>query len=196
MRGVEFEPTYNYDEHGWNAQTYHLYSHCGTHLDAPNHYNVNEKSVADWPLERLIGPAWVVDLYGIAPKTLITPNHLGDVAERFQSGDSLLLNTGWGERVNEPEYRDALPRVSAELAHWCADHGLNMLGVEPPAVADPNNKPEIQLVHHILLDADIIIVEGLCNLNQLKAEKVQFQALPLKIEHGDGSPVRAIAIED
>ena len=60
MRGVEFDPKYNYDEHGWNAQTYHLYSHCGTHLDAPNHYNVNEKSVVDWPLERLMGPAWVV----------------------------------------------------------------------------------------------------------------------------------------
>ncbi len=196
MRGVEFEPKYNYDKHGWNAQTYHLYSHCGTHIDAPNHYNVNDKSVADWPLERLIGPAWIVDLYGIAPKSQIMPAHLGDVADTFKTGDSLLLNTGWGERVTQPEYRDALPRVSEELALWCGEHGVNMLGVEPPAVANPNNREEIQRIHKILLGADIIIVEGLCHLNQITQKKVQFQALPLKIENGDGSPVRAIAIED
>lgn len=195
MRGVAFEPKYHYAEHGWNAQTYHLYSHCGTHLDAPNHYEVNEKSVADWPLERLMGLAWVVNIYGIAPRSLIRVEHLGDVVDQFQAGESLLLNTGWGEKVDSPEYRDALPRISKELALWCAKHGVNMLGVEPPAVADPNNRKEIQSIHKILLGADIIIVEGLCNLNQLQHAKVHFIALPLKIVDGDGSPVRALAIE-
>jgi len=196
MRGVEFEKKYAYEKHGWNGQTYHLYSHCGTHMDAPNHYNVNDKSVADWPLERLMGPAWIVNLYGIAPKSLITPQHLGPVADKFKKGDSLLLNTGWSHKVDLPEYRDALPRVSEGLAHWCAKAGVNMLGVEPPAVADPHNKREIQTVHRILLGADIIIVEGLCNLDQIKEEKVQFIALPLKIANGDGAPVRALAVEN
>ena len=50
-------------------------------------------------------------------------------------------------------------------------------------------------VHQILLAAGIVIVEGLTNLDQLKQEQVTFIALPLKVEGGDGTPVRAIAIE-
>ena len=38
MRGVAFETKYTVTEHGWNARTLHLYSHCGTHMDAPRHF--------------------------------------------------------------------------------------------------------------------------------------------------------------
>jgi arylformamidase len=60
-------------------------------------------------------------------------------------------------------------------------------------VADVNNLPEVTLIHEILLDK-IIIVEGLCNLDQLQTDLVTFIALPLKIKGGDGAPCRAIAI--
>ena len=195
MRGVAFESKYTFAEKGWNAQTYHLYSHCGTHLDAPVHYAVSQKTVADWPLERLMGPAWVVELTGLAPRSLILVKHLGAVAERFQRGDSLLLRTDWSKRIDSPDYREALPRVSEELARWCVEHGVNMLGVEPPAVADPNDKEEIQRIHTILLTAEIIIVEGLANLDRITVPRVFFIALPLKVA-GDGSPVRALAVQD
>jgi kynurenine formamidase len=62
-------------------------------------------------------------------------------------------------------------------------------------VADVNNKPEVTLIHKILLAGRVVIVEGLTNLNQLQAEKVFFVALPLKPLGGDGSPCRALAIE-
>ena len=43
--------------------------------------------------------------------------------------------------------------------------------------------------------AEIVIVEGLANLEALKQDLVLFCAAPLKIEAGDGSPCRAFAIE-
>ena len=54
---------------------------------------------------------------------------------------------------------------------------------------------EITAVHQTLLQAGIVIVEGLTNLESLREERVFFTALPLKVEGGDGTPVRAIAIE-
>ena len=39
------------------------------------------------------------------------------------------------------------------------------------------------------------IVEGLAHLDQLTQERVFFAALPLQLAGGDGSPVRAFAIE-
>ena len=44
-------------------------------------------------------------------------------------------------------------------------------------------------------DPDLGDLEGLANLDQLTSPTVEFIALPMKIVDGDGSPVRAIAIE-
>ena len=71
-----------------------------------------------------------------------------------------------------------------------------MLGVEQLSVADVNNVRELTEVHHILLRGGVVIVEGLANLDLLKQSIVEFVALPMRIVDGDGSPVRAIAIEE
>ena len=72
---------------------------------------------------------------------------------------------------------------------------MRLLGVEPPSVADVNNIAECTAIHQLLLGAEIVIVEGLANLEALKQDLVLFCAAPLKIEAGDGSPCRAFAIE-
>jgi kynurenine formamidase len=72
---------------------------------------------------------------------------------------------------------------------------VNILGVEPPSVADVNNLEELTRIHKTLLGANITIVEGLANLSALTQEKVFFVAAPLKIEGGDGCPCRAFALE-
>lgn len=194
MRGVDWDQAKSVESDGWNARTLHLYSHAGTHMDAQTHFAAGPGTIDLTPLERCTGPAWVVNLDGIANKALITVTHLGEIAARFQPGDSLLLRTGWSRHVDEPQhYRDNLPRISEELAHWCVENQVNMLGVEPPSVADVNNMEELTRIHQILLSANITIVEGLTNLGALSQEKVFFVAAPLKIEGGDGCPCRAFA---
>lgn len=196
MRGVEIEPAKVIAKDGWNATTLHLYSHCGTHMDAPAHFGVGDQTIDEIPLDRCMGPAWVVDLEGIPARALIEVKDLGNVAREVQAGDSLLLRTGWSKYVSIPDYRDAMPRVSTELARWCADNGVAMLGLETPAVADVNNAEELSAVHKVLFEGDVVIVEGLTNLDSITREKVTFMAFPLRISSGDGSPVRAFAVEE
>ncbi|MFZ5828934.1 MAG: cyclase family protein, partial [Planctomycetota bacterium] len=167
----------------------------GTHMDVQVHSNAGDETIDAVPLERCMGPAWLVDLQGIAPKALITVADLGSVAEEFAPDDSLVLRTGWSRFVDEPKWRDELPRVSPELAEWCVEHKARMLGVEPPSVADVNNLPEVVRVHQTLLGGGVLIVEGLTNLEEVRETKFFFAALPLKPLDGDGSPVRAFAIE-
>ena len=71
-----------------------------------------------------------------------------------------------------------------------------MLGVEAPSVADVNNLEELTEIHRILLEGDVIIVEGLANLDRIEQEQFLFAALPLKVRGGDGAPCRAFAITD
>ncbi len=195
--GVEFETSKTRERDGWNARTLHLYSHTGTHLDAPLHFDRGDgKAIDKIPVDSCMGIAHVVDLGGFPERQLITVEDLGKVAENFERGESLLLHTGWSKHFEEREYyHDNFPRVSEELATWCAQKGVKMLGVEPPSVADVNNLPEVTRIHEILLDAEIVIVEGLAHVGEITADKVFFAALPLKIGGGDGTPCRAFAIE-
>jgi len=147
-------------------------------------------------VENLIGSAWVADLRPITERALIEPQHLGAISEQFKPGESLLICTGWSEYYGQAKYRDELPRISAELAQWCVENKVRMLGVEPPSVADVNNIEELTTIHRILFEGGVIVVEGLANLTSVSKPKVTFIALPLKIAGGDGAPARAIAIED
>jgi kynurenine formamidase len=196
MSGVSIESARKLSVDGWNASTLHLYSHSGTHMDAPLHFEVNNQTIDELPTNRLITEAWVVDLQHIKPKEEITIAHLNPIIKDFKVGQSIILHTGWSKQYGTKAYRDDLPRISKELANWLGEKKVNILGVEPPSVADVNNIEEVTLIHNILMKNDIIIVEGLCNLEQITKPKVTLIALPLKFEGGDGAPARVVAVED
>ena len=165
-------------------------------MDATLHFGAGDGTIDRIPLEHCIVSAWVIDLTGIKPKELISVAHLGGMADRVRPGEGLLLRTGWSVHVDQPEYyRHHFPRISQELAQWCVERRVRLLGIEPPSVADVDSLEELTLIHRILLENSITIVEGLTNLEALREERVLFCAAPLKIEGGDGSPCRAFAVE-
>jgi len=195
-RGVAMESKCSVAREGWNAATWHVYSHAGTHMDAQIHFEAGAETIDTKSLDRCIGPAWVVNLVPCAPKAVLTVSHLGDIATRFIPGESVLLRTDWHKQALNPElYRDGLPRIGDELAAWCVAHRVKILGVEPPSVANVNDLPEVTRIHKTLLGGGVTIVEGLAHLDQLTQPRVFFHALPLKLVGGDGCPVRAFAYD-
>jgi arylformamidase len=194
MRGVEWDSKHTVERDGWNTRTLHLYSHAGTHMDAQTHFAAGTETIDLVPLNRCFGPAWLVDVPGLAPRDLIGPEHMAEAGDRLQPGESLLLRTGWSRFVDEPAmYRDGLPRISEPLARWCVERQVRMLGIEPPSVADVNDREELTRIHTILLAGGVTIVEGLTNLEVIRERRILFGAFPLKIEGGDGCPCRAFA---
>ena len=195
MRGVTFDIAKTKDVDGWNAKTLHLYSHAGTHMDAPFHFDVNDQTIDEFEVSRFICDSWVIPT-NASPKQKLTIQDLGVFSDLIQKGDGIILQTGWAYYVNESKYREELPGIHEELAHWFVDKQINLLAVEPPSIADVMDLAEVTKIHKILLGGDIIIVEGLTNVDTLSNEKVRLIALPLKIKDGDGAPARVIAIED
>ncbi|MEM1124752.1 MAG: cyclase family protein [Bacteroidota bacterium] len=196
IRGYDYEIARTVVKDGWNAGTIHLYSHSGTHMDAPYHFEVSNETIDQFTPDQLVVTAWVVNIAIQQNQQLLTIADLGTVADDFVIGDSLLLRTNWHKTLADyDKYRNQLPRISEELANWCVEKKVNILGVEPPSVADVNNLEEVTHIHHILLKGSVIIVEGLAYLDKIRAEKVTLIALPLKIAGGDGAPARVIALE-
>jgi len=196
FKGFSIESCRTVEVNGWNASTLKFYSHCGTHIDAPIHFNVSNQTIDQIEVSNFIGKAWIVDARTVGEKGLITTNEIDlIIKKKFQPGDSFLIRTDWHKKIHTPEYRDNLPRISEEFANWCVENKVKMLGVEPPSVADVNNVEEVTKIHKILLK-NVIIIEGLANLDKLEENKcVELIALPLKIMNGDGAPARVIAID-
>lgn len=196
MRGVSMTSANTVKEDGWNAANWTLYSHSGTHADAPIHFEASDETIDRMPLPRFMGKAKVVKIDNTQPRQWLVPADIGKSSESIAAGDCVLLHTGWSQHLDNPQiYRDGLPRISDELAQWFVDRKVKLIGVEAPSVADVNDIAEVTRIHKIILGAGITIVEGLCNLDLLNPE-VFFMALPLKLEKGDGCPVRAIAFNN
>lgn len=192
MRGVEIFPHTRIANEGYNTTNLHLYSHAGTHMDAPRHFVDGGATIDQWPLQKCIGPAIVIDLSFKAPDSLISVADLGESAKQIQAGSRVLLRTDWDAHAELADYRTHFPRISRELATWLVEQGVWLVGVQTPSVASLSDRDELRDVHQTLLKGEVVIVECLMNLNQLP-EQVTLIALPLKIDGGDGSPVRAVA---
>jgi len=177
----------------------HLYSHAGTHMDAPFHFEVNEQTIDQFEVGRFVCDAWVIPVE-MQARQKIRLEDLGEYADSIDAGDGVILKTGWSAYVHERKYREELPGIHESLAHWLVGKNINLLGVETPSVADVMDLQEVTKIHEILLGGDIIIVEGLTKglttLESVSKEKVKLIALPLKIEGGDGAPARVIAMEN
>ena len=168
IRGLETEPKATIDTEGYNTTTLHLYSHTGTHMDAPRHFVAGGDAIDEVDLRACVGSADVIDLTATEPNGVIGVEDLAHHESRIGAGARLLLRTDWCLHVEANDFRTHMPRISLELRD----------------------------VHRALLEGGIVIVEGLCNLHELHQDRVHFVALPLRVRGCDGSPVRAIAIEE
>jgi len=196
LPGANVSTAKTIDRDGWNATTLTLYSHSGTHMDAPRHFLPAGPTLDEQDLAACCGTARIVNLAPARPRQLHTVQDVESNLGAVYPGDRLLFRTDWSKRAGTPEYRDELPRISIELARWLVERQVALIGVEPPSVADVNNMAELTEVHQTLFRGGVVIVEGLANLDRLTRTEVEFIALPLSIVGGDGCPVRAIAIEE
>ena len=115
VSGVSIEAAKILARDGWNASTFHLYSHSATHMDAPMHFEVNDQTIDEIPVERFISQAWVIDLSGLAPSTLLQIADMAAIEDKITKGESILLRTDWSKRIGTDAYRNAFPQTQSRI---------------------------------------------------------------------------------
>ena len=182
-------------QRGYNLSHLSMGSHQGTHLDAPFHFYDDGKTLEQIPLERFCGPACLVDLApggALAPSTPLTVEMFEPHVDRFLPGARVIYRTGWSHAFGTETFFKEFPTLTLDAARWMAERRIGMIGMDTPTPST-----DWLECHHILLakDVEIVIVEGLTNLDQLPPE-FRFIGFPLKITGRDGSPIRAVAEVD
>lgn len=156
--------------------------HCGTHADAPYHYNDAGRKIDEVPAETYLGPARVVDIRGqasITPALLATQDFAGTPRVLFKS------DTWTDFSVFPREW----PLMTSDTPAWLAARGVKLVGLDVPSVDHLKSK-DLQ-IHHACDAANIVILENL-DLRAVAPGVYELIALPLRIQGGDGSPIRAV----
>ncbi|OHB42177.1 MAG: hypothetical protein A2Y13_05160 [Planctomycetes bacterium GWC2_45_44] len=180
------------DSMKYNITQLIISTHHGTHLDAPYHFFDSGRTVDKLDLTKCVGKAEILNFTHIKPKYNLMPLDFEPYKSRIGAGSRILLRTDWWRKFPQKKYFSDGPMISPQLAMWLARKKIAMIGLETPGV----HPVEWEKVHKILLGAEIVVVEGLAYLDKLKNNSVFFIAAPLKIKGRDGSPIRAMAIEN
>lgn len=172
--------------------TVYLWSHVGTHVEAPLHFLTDGGDTASIAIERLFGPAIVLDFRHKAVNEAITLDEI-KAAGDIQPGDRVLVMTGRHTSYRTPASHDR-PFITEEAVRWLVeDRQINCLGTDSSGfeVRGVSHHPN----HRLLNNAGIPVIECLTNLVELRTQRVFLIALPLPIVNLDATPIRAIAIE-
>jgi kynurenine formamidase len=173
----------------WRVSALRLGSHSGTHVDAPLHYFADRRGIGAFPLERFIAPGVVVDARGYADDAPIGIEVLADVDLR--PGMIVVIRTGWEAFWQDGRYFRH-PYLSLDLAHALVERRASLVAVDALNVDSTVGGGDA--AHAILLGADLLIAENLCNLDALHfGQAYMFAILPLALGAVDGAPARALA---
>lgn len=171
----------------FNATRLCLNTHTGTHMDAPLHFIDDGAGIDEIQLDTVIGPARVIEIENaesIGSEDL-EPHDIKD-------GERILIKTPnssvpWTEKP----FMERYSHLSLTGAAYLAEKRIKLVGIDYLSIAGYAPDAKAAETHRTLLGSDVLIIEGL-DLSKVGTGTYELICLPLPIESGDGSPVRAV----
>jgi arylformamidase len=153
-------------------------SHTGTHIDAPDHYLFDGRTVDRLPLDLLIGPCRVIETRA----TEIGPEELEG---QIPGASRVLLKTWFSRRT---KFVAPFPALTPAGAAYLIGQGVRLVGTDAPSIEAEGSDGT---VHRTLLGPGGAVIE-LLDLANVPPGDYGLIALPLRLQGGDGAPARVV----
>jgi arylformamidase len=162
--------------------------HTGTHVDAPDHFLNNGKTVENLSLDLLVGRVYVLHLPDV---NLITASILmdADIPPRTRRLLFKTRNSDFWANGNK-EFQTDFVGLSVDAAELLVDRNVKLVGIDYLSIAPYKMGKQ---VHTILLDAGVVVLEGL-DLSRVSQGRYTLHCLPLKLGGAEGAPTRAVLV--
>jgi len=183
----------DFARHGVYVSKLQMGAHSGTHVDAPLHFLGDAfPDITGLPLQAFMGDA-------IALERLKAPGEDLSVADLagadIRPGDIVLFRTGWDKRASTAAFfQGDWPGLEASLLEELIRRGAKAVGGDIASADSPAAIAAGAPAHKLAGHAGMPIFEALVNLDQVIGLRFFFVGLPLNVEGGEASPIRAIAI--
>ncbi|WP_233572729.1 cyclase family protein [Fretibacterium sp. OH1220_COT-178] len=191
--GPRLETANTCEKDGFRETLLTLYSHTGTHMDAPAHLYADGTTLDRFPAAQFVGSAVVVDCSELRAGQPMTMAHVERQREAADGAEFLLFRTGWDRYWGQDAYFGDYPCIDLEVVDYVLRTGkkgigLDTIGLDP--IADAN------LTRHkrLLAGGAVVVIENLKGLGRIGRGPFTLCALPLQFRDADGAPVRAVAM--
>lgn len=173
---------------GANVSSIYFGSHTATHVDAPKHFSDAGAPVDKLSLDVLIGPALLVR-FDETVKAITRK----DLERKKIEGQQRVLFATRNSRIQaNPDFVPGYTYVAPDAAEYLVSLGVQLVGVDYLSIEQFRSGHH--RTHHTLLDAAVVIVEGL-HLEDVPEGVYELVCLPIKIVGCDGAPARAVLID-
>src|SRR5919106_1478879 len=203
---LEIETLFTFEQDGFNMYRWLLVEHTGTHMDAPFHFSPDGMSADVIPLSMLIVPLVVVDIRAKAeenPDAQLTVEDLRRWERRhgrIPKDACVAMNSGWAEKVNTPEFRNAdangvlhFPGFHVEAAEFLLEE-RQVTGIAVDTLSlDYGPSPDFA-VHYLWLPSNRWGMEAVANLDSLPPRGTTLIVGGPKIAGATGGMSRLIAL--
>ncbi len=191
------------DQHTWGLTELAIPSNIGAHLDAPARLLKNGERPHQIALDKLFGPAKLIELAWKDRHSQLQVTDLETYASSINPGDIVILYVDY--RAPQDDDWPTYAALSPQAAQWLVSKKIKALATDMPSIGGFNryadlmekNRPveEVWAERLAFSQAGIPVIEGLANVGQIVGEKnIVFAGFPLPVDDRGGAPVRAVAI--
>lgn len=192
---------YNHEEYGFMETLISLYSHTGTHIDAPAHLFADGLTLDKFSIEQYVGKALVVDCRKLIKDEKVPLSLLEEKGSTLYEAEFILFLTGDSKLWGSPDYFVNFPVMSQEVIEWINQRKLKGIGIDAPSFDPVYNElaqasDDLHNHRSILKTNNTILLENLCRLEEIGNKLFTLCAMPLNTSNADGAPARIIAMID
>lgn len=200
---------------GWAIEKLTIYTHNGTHLDAPYHHHSTMDggrravTIDEVPLEWCFGNGVKLDFRSLPDGHVVTPVEIDAELDRIGHTlaplDIVVVNTAAGDRYGQDDYLVRGCGVGRDATLHMLKQGVRVTGTDawswdaPFALtakrfAEEKDPSIIWEGHRASMEIGYCHMEKLANLDQLPPTGFTISCFPYKIKAASAGFVRAVAI--
>ncbi|NPE27419.1 cyclase family protein [Methanococcoides sp. SA1] len=184
-----------------NTSTLTVHNHTGTHIDAPNHFVNDGKTIIEYSPEELIFKEVVIIDCFKTGATLITMDDLELHSSKLQKADCVLIRTGFWKCRTQTKYKTRNPGISPEAILWIRQFYANIrcIGIDSISISSyqhreiGRNAHKAAFIKNDDLGEPLLLIEDL-NLDIDITSKIKTLFVnPWQIEIIDSVPCSVLA---
>jgi len=200
---------------GWALEKLTIYTHNGTHLDAPYHHhstmNGGERAITidEVPLEWCFNPGVKLDFRHFDDGYMVTPEdidaELARIGHTLAPLDIVVVNTSAGAKYGQPDYLIKGCGMGRDATLHLLEQGVRVTGTDawswdapfPLTAARFAKEGDPSIIwegHRASMEIGYCHIEKLANLDQLPATGWTMSCFPFKIKAASAGFIRAVAI--
>lgn len=186
-----------------NTSMVKMYTHSGTHVDAPYHFYDKGKTIDEIPIDHFVYEHPLIIQKELKKSQLFELNDLKDYGHNLYTADVLFFYSGYCRLRDNPEiYEDDFPAISEEVARFIRTELLNLkaIAIDTSSIESPSMAPKTnRIVHRTLLDGDLYNTRPLLIYEDVNIEVIlnkhikKIYCFPLRLVGLDASPVNMVA---